>query len=193
MKYEACNLLFVFLRQCIVVSCDIFYIPMLRATTISLQQPRRMASIFAKIQDKGTSLLFGKDGGTGKSILQKIPPISLFYLTLHAYVCWWRDVHTVCGVCANIAVWSFFVTWCTGLPHNKIICVMLRLFITHQYLSLLFAPTHHSSLQDKSNFYDLTDRDMDGNEVKMNKFKGDVLCLVNVASKWGLTKTNYGM
>ena len=27
------------------------------------------------------------------------------------------------------------------------------------------------------------DRDMDGNEVKMDTFKGDVLCVVNVASK----------
>jgi len=41
----------------------------------------------------------------------------------------------------------------------------------------------NSSLKDKSCFYDLTDRDMDGNEVKMDKFKGDVLCVVNVASK----------
>jgi glutathione peroxidase-family protein len=36
---------------------------------------------------------------------------------------------------------------------------------------------------DKSAFYDLVDRDMDGNEVKMDKFKGVVLCVVNVASK----------
>lgn len=36
---------------------------------------------------------------------------------------------------------------------------------------------------DKSAFYDLVDRDMDGNEVKMDKFKGDVLCVINVASK----------
>lgn len=43
----------------------------------------------------------------------------------------------------------------------------------------------------KKAFYDLVDRDMDGNEVKMDKFKGDVLCVVNVASKWGLTKANY--
>jgi len=28
--------------------------------------------------------------------------------------------------------------------------------------------------------------------VKMDTFKGDVLCVVNVASKWGLTKQNYG-
>ena len=32
---------------------------------------------------------------------------------------------------------------------------------------------------------------MDGNEIKMEKFKGEVLCVVNVASKWGLTKANY--
>lgn len=44
---------------------------------------------------------------------------------------------------------------------------------------------------DKSKFYDLVDRDMDGNDVKMDKFKGNVLCVVNVASKWGLTKANY--
>lgn len=43
----------------------------------------------------------------------------------------------------------------------------------------------------KNAFYDLVDRDMKGNAVKMDNFKGDVLCIVNVASKWGLTKTNY--
>jgi len=36
---------------------------------------------------------------------------------------------------------------------------------------------------DKTAFYDLVDRDMDGNELKMDRFKGDVLCVVNVASK----------
>ncbi|KAL7533103.1 hypothetical protein ACHAXR_005047 [Thalassiosira sp. AJA248-18] len=36
---------------------------------------------------------------------------------------------------------------------------------------------------DKNAFYDLVDRDMDGNEVKMEAFKGDVLCVINVASK----------
>lgn len=44
---------------------------------------------------------------------------------------------------------------------------------------------------EKNAFYDLVDRDMDGNEVKMEAFKGDVLCVINVASKWGLTKANY--
>ncbi len=35
----------------------------------------------------------------------------------------------------------------------------------------------------KTSFYDLVDKDMQGNEVKMESFKGDVLCVVNVASK----------
>lgn len=43
----------------------------------------------------------------------------------------------------------------------------------------------------KEAFYDLVDRDMEGNEVKMSSFKGSVLCITNVASKWGLTKQNY--
>jgi len=36
---------------------------------------------------------------------------------------------------------------------------------------------------DKTAFYDLVDREMDGDEVAMGKFKGDVLCVVNVASQ----------
>lgn len=35
----------------------------------------------------------------------------------------------------------------------------------------------------KESFYDIVDKDMDGNEVKMSSFKGDVVCCVNVASK----------
>ena len=34
-----------------------------------------------------------------------------------------------------------------------------------------------------SKFYDLADKLMNGTPVTMNKFKGDVLCIVNVASK----------
>jgi len=35
---------------------------------------------------------------------------------------------------------------------------------------------------EKTHFYDLVDKDMDGNEVKMDKFKGEVCIVVNVAS-----------
>lgn len=42
-----------------------------------------------------------------------------------------------------------------------------------------------------SNFYALADRLMDGEMVSMEKFKGDALVIVNVASKWGLTEREY--
>lgn len=58
-------------------------------------------------------------------------------------------------------------------------------------LFFFFCPLDCRQREEKSSFYDLVDRDMQGNEVKMETFKGDVLCVVNVASKWGLTKANY--
>ncbi len=41
------------------------------------------------------------------------------------------------------------------------------------------------------NFYDLKDRDINGNEISMKAFEGSILCVVNVACKCGLTPTNY--
>jgi len=43
----------------------------------------------------------------------------------------------------------------------------------------------------KNSFYDLTDVDMTGKKVPMSNFKGDILLVVNVASKCGLTDRNY--
>lgn len=60
------------------------------------------------------------------------------------------------------------------------------LFVLYHFLCSFFKKN-----ADKSSFYDLVDKDMHGNEVKMESFKGNVLCVVNVASKWGLTKSNY--
>ena len=35
----------------------------------------------------------------------------------------------------------------------------------------------------KEAFYELVDRNMNSNEIKMSKFQGNILCLVNIASK----------
>jgi len=44
----------------------------------------------------------------------------------------------------------------------------------------------------KEHFYSLVDKTLGkGEEVSMSKYKGRVLCLVNVASQWGLTDANY--
>jgi glutathione peroxidase len=40
-------------------------------------------------------------------------------------------------------------------------------------------------------FYDFTVKDINGNDVKLSRYKGDVCMVVNVASKCGLTKTQY--
>lgn len=43
----------------------------------------------------------------------------------------------------------------------------------------------------KNSFYDIVDIDMAGNKVPMSNFKNNVLLVVNVASKCGLTDRNY--
>lgn len=39
--------------------------------------------------------------------------------------------------------------------------------------------------------YDFTVTDIQGNDVSLDKYKGNVLLIVNVASNCGLTETNY--
>jgi len=43
----------------------------------------------------------------------------------------------------------------------------------------------------KSTIYEFTATDIDGNEVSLEKYRGHVCIIVNVASKWGLTDVNY--
>ncbi|KAK9279090.1 hypothetical protein L1049_012765 [Liquidambar formosana] len=43
----------------------------------------------------------------------------------------------------------------------------------------------------EKSLYDYTVKDIDGKDVSLSKFKGKVLLIVNVASKCGLTKSNY--
>jgi len=44
---------------------------------------------------------------------------------------------------------------------------------------------------DISSFFDIVDEDMSENQVNMSDFRGSILCVVNVASKWSLSRKNY--
>lgn len=45
--------------------------------------------------------------------------------------------------------------------------------------------------QKASNLYDFTVKNIDNEDVKLDKYKGKVVLVVNVASKCGFTKNNY--
>lgn len=49
----------------------------------------------------------------------------------------------------------------------------------------------HARTATEKTIYDFTVKDIDGKDVALNKFKGKVLLIVNVASRCGLTTSNY--
>jgi len=49
-------------------------------------------------------------------------------------------------------------------------------------------PTHPTSA---SSFHEFWAKDIDGEDVKMSKYKGKVVVVVNTASQWGYTPQNY--
>lgn len=49
----------------------------------------------------------------------------------------------------------------------------------------------YATAATEKSLHDYTVKDIDGNDVALNKFKGKVLLIVNVASRCGLTTSNY--
>ncbi|GAA0144817.1 peroxidase [Lithospermum erythrorhizon] len=54
-----------------------------------------------------------------------------------------------------------------------------------------FSSSVSSRAATEKTLYDFTVKDIDGKDVSLNKFKGKVLLIVNVASQCGLTTSNY--
>lgn len=45
--------------------------------------------------------------------------------------------------------------------------------------------------ENANSIYDFTVKDTFGNDVSLDKYRGNVVLIVNIASQCGLTKTNY--
>ncbi|XP_022858372.1 putative glutathione peroxidase 7, chloroplastic [Olea europaea var. sylvestris] len=54
-----------------------------------------------------------------------------------------------------------------------------------------YFPVVYARAATEKSIHDFTVKDVDGKEVSLSKFKGKVLLIVNVASKCGLTSSNY--
>lgn len=64
--------------------------------------------------------------------------------------------------------------------------MLSRVFLKSRYSTFVYA----RAATEKS-LHDFTVKDIDGKDVGLSKFKGKVLLVVNVASKCGLTTSNY--
>jgi len=72
----------------------------------------------------------------------------------------------------------------------------MLLIITKKRLLIFFVffLTHVNTplkMDEPDHFYQFSAKDMDENDIAMSQYKGNVVVVVNVASKWGLTELNY--
>ncbi|CAN4100690.1 unnamed protein product [Withania somnifera] len=67
--------------------------------------------------------------------------------------------------------------------------LVLALFVFYRYPS--FSSLQTMAEGSPKSIYDFTVKDIQGNEVPLSKYRGKVLLIVNVASKCGLTDSNY--
>jgi glutathione peroxidase len=74
------------------------------------------------------------------------------------------------------------------------ICMMITMFAGAHTLSADNAPDENKPTDEtktKASVLDFEMKSIQGENVKLEKYRGDVLLIVNVASKCGLTKKNY--
>ncbi|KAF3962028.1 hypothetical protein CMV_013418 [Castanea mollissima] len=76
-----------------------------------------------------------------------------------------------CQHCINILIISFFFLYLYTNPSSLL--------------------SHNMAENTSKSIYDFTVKDIRGNDVSLSEYNGKVLLIVNVASKCGLTQTNY--
>ncbi|KAF7634073.1 Glutathione peroxidase [Meloidogyne graminicola] len=79
--------------------------------------------------------------------------------------------------------------------HNNIFKVIPSSFyIIHSFnknINLIASISTTKMASNNKTIYDFEAKDIDGYDTKLNKYKGRVVLIVNVASECGFTKTNY--
>jgi phospholipid-hydroperoxide glutathione peroxidase len=73
--------------------------------------------------------------------------------------------------------------------------ILILLSIVTNYLlikySIIETMATNGTTEEPKTIYEFVAKDIDGNDVKLDKYKGFPLIVVNVASNCGFTKTNY--
>lgn len=75
---------------------------------------------------------------------------------------------------------------------KSIVIVLIAMIIIAMKMSLISAQNQEKGKSMKS-IYDFVVKDIDGNELKLEQFKGKVMLIVNVASKCGFTPQYEGL
>ncbi len=70
--------------------------------------------------------------------------------------------------------------------YKILIILLINILLNYEYL-------HSKSTQSISSFYNISAIDINGNEIKMEKFKNKKILIVNVASKCGYTPQYIGL
>lgn len=74
---------------------------------------------------------------------------------------------------------------------SSLLSLVLALLFFYRYQLSSFSSTQKMAQETHKSIYDFTVKDIHGNDVPLSNYKGKVVLIVNVASKCGLTQSNY--
>jgi len=74
---------------------------------------------------------------------------------------------------------------------SKSLPIMGNLMVAYMSLSLVLAGEAKDAWKSAASIYEFAAKDIDGNQVSLDKYRGHVVLIVNVPSQWGFTDKNY--
>ncbi|KAM7461497.1 hypothetical protein LguiA_029618 [Lonicera macranthoides] len=86
-------------------------------------------------------------------------------------------------------LWRLTTNWVSFL--FLLLSFFLFYYYTYPSSSSLSSSTLNMAQESSKSIYDFTVKDVSGNDVPLSNYNGKVLLIVNVASKCGLTQSNY--